>query len=71
MPVVGFLPAQDPRVIATVGAIERELVQDGLVQPYLTDGGDGLPPGERFFLLCSFWLADVWALMGPREGSRA
>lgn len=65
MPLVGFLPANDPRVTSTVAAIERELLQDGLVLRYLTHpGADGLPPGEGTFLLCSFWLADNYALAG-------
>ena len=53
VPLVGFLPATDPRVIGTVGAIERELVEDGFVLRYRTEhgrGADGLPPGEGVFL---------------------
>ncbi len=65
LPIVGFLPPEDPRMRATVAAIERELVVDGLVLRYRTEGGiDGLPAGEGFFLPCSFWLADNWALQG-------
>jgi GH15 family glucan-1,4-alpha-glucosidase len=65
MPLVGFLPATDPRVAATIGAIERELTHDGFVQRYHTEeGADGLPPGEATFLLCSFWLADALELLG-------
>lgn len=65
MPLVGFLPANDPRVTSTVAAVERELLQDGLVLRYRTHpGADGLPPGEGVFLLCSFWLADNYALAG-------
>jgi GH15 family glucan-1,4-alpha-glucosidase len=68
LPLVGFLPPQDPRVIGTVAAIERELVEDGFVLRYRTDDSeDGLPPGEGTFLLCSFWLADNYALMGRRQ----
>jgi len=68
VPLVGFLPPNDPRVVSTVAAIERELLRDGLVLRYRTeDGADGLPPGEGVFLLCSFWLADNYALMGRRE----
>jgi glucoamylase len=59
LPLVGFLPPEDPRVRGTLDAIERELVVDGLVQRYHTESGkDGLPPGEGAFLACSFWLAD-------------
>ena len=72
MPVVGFLPARDPRVQGTVRAIERELMVDGLVLRYPTETGvDGLPPGEGVFLPCSFWLADNYALAGRHEEARA
>ena len=68
IPLVGFLPADDERVVATVAAIERELVEDGLVTRYRADEEntdvDGLPPGEATFLPCSFWLVQVYALQG-------
>jgi GH15 family glucan-1,4-alpha-glucosidase len=65
IPLVGFLPHDDPRVRATIEAIERDLTVDGLVLRYRTDDSvDGLPPGEGFFLPCSFWLADNLALCG-------
>jgi len=70
MPLVGFLPADHPRVVSTVEAIQRDLVHDGLVLRYRTkaDGEvDGLPPGEGVFLACSFWLVEVLALQGRRE----
>ena len=67
MPLVGFLSARDPRVRATVAAIERELTEDGLVLRYRTSGDiDGLPEGEGLFLPCSFWLVDNLALQGRR-----
>jgi GH15 family glucan-1,4-alpha-glucosidase len=56
-----------------VAAIERELVVDGFVQRYLTESCtevDGLPPGEGVFLLCTFWLADNYALAGRMEEAR-
>jgi GH15 family glucan-1,4-alpha-glucosidase len=63
MPLVGFLPASDPRVSGTVQAIERNLMRDGFVQRYRTsEVADGLPPGEGVFLACSFWLADNYVL---------
>jgi carbohydrate kinase (thermoresistant glucokinase family) len=63
IPLVGFLPADDPRVRGTVGAIERELMVDGLVLRYRTrEQIDGLPPGEGVFLPCSFWLANNYRL---------
>jgi len=70
LPLVGFLPHTDPRVLGTVTAIERELLQDGLVLRYKTGADtayvDGLPPGEGAFLPCTFWLADNYALQGRR-----
>jgi GH15 family glucan-1,4-alpha-glucosidase len=74
IPLVGFLPADDPRVKGTVAAIQRELMVDGLVHRYPPEGSqsvDGLPPGEGTFLACTFWLADNLALMGRREEALA
>jgi GH15 family glucan-1,4-alpha-glucosidase len=73
IPLVGFLPATDPRMRGTVEAIRRQLCRDGLVMRYDTEGSsnvDGLPPGEGAFLACSFWLADNLALMGRRDEAR-
>jgi GH15 family glucan-1,4-alpha-glucosidase len=71
IPMVGFLPGTDPRVIGTVEAIERELVSDGLVTRYQTGGTvDGVPGGEGTFLPCSFWLVDTLALMGRVDDAR-
>lgn len=68
IPIVGFLPADDPRMIGTVAAIERELMQDGFVLRYdSTKTRDGLPPGEGAFLVCSFWLAENYSLQGRKE----
>src|SRR5262245_43376618 len=65
LPLVGFLPPTDPRIIGTVAAIERRLVVDGFVYRYDTgEVADGLPPGEGMFLACSFWLADNFILQG-------
>ncbi|HEX6724877.1 MAG TPA: glycoside hydrolase family 15 protein [Gaiella sp.] len=68
IPLVGFLPVDDPRVAGTIAAIERHLVRDGLVERYRADGDntsvDGLPPGEATFLPCSFWLVQVMVLQG-------
>jgi GH15 family glucan-1,4-alpha-glucosidase len=71
MPVVGFLPPADPRVIATVDAIQRELDVDGLIRRYETSElVDGLPAGEGAFLPCSFWLVDALTLIGRRRAAR-
>ena len=71
IPLVGFLPATDPRVIGTVAAIERNLFRDGFPQRYhTTETKDGLPPGEGVFIACSFWLADVYVLQGRHAQAR-
>jgi len=68
MPLVGFLPASDPRVRGTIEAIERHLAGDGFVSRYQTvPDVDGLPPGEASFLLCSFWLVDCLELIGRHD----
>ncbi|MGH7985143.1 MAG: glycoside hydrolase family 15 protein [Candidatus Binataceae bacterium] len=68
IPLVGFLPPKDPRVIATVEAIQRELMMDGLVRRYGGDSTvDGLPPGEGAFLPCTFWLADNLHMLDRHE----
>ena len=65
IPLVGFLPPDDPRVVSTVEAIERRLIRDGLVLRYETEvADDGLPSGEGAFLVCSFWLCDALVLLG-------
>jgi GH15 family glucan-1,4-alpha-glucosidase len=65
IPVVGFLPPDDPRVRSTVEQIEKRLVVDGLVLRYDSEKtDDGLPGGEGAFLACSFWLANNYVLLG-------
>jgi GH15 family glucan-1,4-alpha-glucosidase len=74
IPLVGFLPVTDARVVGTVEAIERELMQDGFLLRYHTeasDNVDGLPPGEGAFLPCTFWLVDVYAQMGRLKQAEA
>jgi GH15 family glucan-1,4-alpha-glucosidase len=72
MPQVGFLPPDDPRVLGTIAAIEKQLVIDGLVLRYSTETGvDALPVGEGTFLPCSFWLADSYLLTGRRAEGEA
>jgi GH15 family glucan-1,4-alpha-glucosidase len=78
IPRVGFLPAEDPRVVGTVDAVRRELCEDGFVLRYRTDADptseegtvDGLPGAEGAFLACSFWLADALALTGRDREAR-
>ncbi|BBK35940.1 glucoamylase [Allostella sp. ATCC 35155] len=65
IPLVGFLPADDRRIIGTLAAIERDLTDRGLVLRYRThETDDGLPPGEGTFLACSFWFVDNLVLQG-------
>ena len=72
LPVVGFLPASDRRVAGTLAAVQRELMEDGLVKRYLTRPEiEGLPEGEGTFLPCSFWLADALVLAGRYDEARA
>jgi GH15 family glucan-1,4-alpha-glucosidase len=71
IPTTGFLPATDPRMVGTVAAIERELLQDGFVLRYRSEhGSDGLPPGEGAFLPCSFWLVNNYAAQGRSADAR-
>jgi GH15 family glucan-1,4-alpha-glucosidase len=68
MPLVGFLPATDERVIGTINAIESELMRGGLVMRYSTARvRDGLPPGEGAFLACSFWMVSCLKAIGREK----
>lgn len=72
IPQVGFLPADDPRVLGTISAIEKHLLVNGLLLRYSTATRvDALPAGEGTFLACSFWLADCYALTGRRDEAEA
>ncbi len=72
IPIVGFLPANDPRVRGTLAAIERHLMSDGFVMRYQSERGvDGLPAGEGAFLACSFWLVDNYVLQNRYQEARA
>jgi GH15 family glucan-1,4-alpha-glucosidase len=72
IPLSGFLPATDPRVVGTIAAIERELIQDGLLLRFKPEADvDGLSGEEGVFLACSFWLAGVYQMMGREEDARS
>jgi GH15 family glucan-1,4-alpha-glucosidase len=74
MPMLGFLPADDPRILGTVAAIEKELMSDGFVLRYPvaeSNDVDGLPGAEGAFLACSFWLVEVMALQGRKDEAKA
>jgi GH15 family glucan-1,4-alpha-glucosidase len=71
IPILGFLPVDDPRVRGTIEAIERNLLVDGFVMRYRSESvPDGLPEGEGAFLACSFWLVDVYVLQGRWDEAR-
>jgi GH15 family glucan-1,4-alpha-glucosidase len=71
IPLVGFLPIDDPRVVGTIEAVQRELVVDGFVQRYHNRSGvDGLAGGEGAFLPCSLWLVSCLALLGRVDEAR-
>jgi GH15 family glucan-1,4-alpha-glucosidase len=72
MPIVGFLPANDPRMLATIDAIEQRLTDErGLVYRYRVEGGvDGLSGDEGSFLLCTFWLAQALAMSDQVDRAR-
>jgi GH15 family glucan-1,4-alpha-glucosidase len=72
IPLVGFLPATDPRIQGTLRAVEDKLLIDGeFVLRYESDNsGDGLPQGEGVFLACSFWLVDNYILQGRYAEAR-
>ena len=72
MLLVGFLPADDPRMVGTIDAIQKELMKDGLVQRYNTaKSKDGLSGGEGTFLACSFWMVTCLWLIGREEEATA
>ena len=72
LPLVGFLPADDPRVLGTVRAIEEDLLRHGLLLRYRTETGvDGLAGDEYPFLACSFWLVTVYAAAGRLDDAHA
>lgn len=65
---VGFLPHDDPRLLGTIAAVQRDLTQQGFVLRYRTEvGNDGLPAGEGVFLACSFWLVDALHASGRKD----
>jgi GH15 family glucan-1,4-alpha-glucosidase len=73
LPRVGFLPPEDPRIVGTVEAVQRELSHDGLLLRYSPDadgGVDGLAGHESAFLACSFWLADALSMIGRQQEAR-
>ena len=71
LPMVDFLPGDDPRILGTIRAVEEDLIRDGLVLRYRTTTGvDGLPGDEHPFLACSFWLVSAYARAGRVDDAR-
>ena len=70
LPLIGFVDARDPRMLATVDRTLERLTSNGLVYRYL-DAGDGLEGGEATFAYCTFWLIEVLALQGRVREARA
>jgi GH15 family glucan-1,4-alpha-glucosidase len=73
IPLLGFLPPEDPRVIGTIDAIRRDLTRDGFVERYRSkdyNDVDGLPGGEGVFLPCSFWLVDALLMLERTDEAR-
>jgi len=68
IPIMGFLPADDPRMVSTVEVLSNQLMRDGLMLRYDTERvDDGLPPGEGAFIACTLWLADNLIMQGRRD----
>jgi GH15 family glucan-1,4-alpha-glucosidase len=73
IPLLGFLPPDDPRVIGTIDAVQRELTRDGFVERYKTqeqNAVDGLVGREGVFLPCSFWLVDALLMLERDDEAR-
>jgi GH15 family glucan-1,4-alpha-glucosidase len=66
LPLVGFLPINDPRIAGTIAAVESELVEGGLVRRWSRAGG----PNEGAFIACTCWLADCLVMQGRRQEAR-
>jgi GH15 family glucan-1,4-alpha-glucosidase len=73
IPLVGFLPGDDPRVRSTIDVLRRELTDDGLVVRYdpSDPSVDGIGEPEGVFLPCSFWMVEALALAGERDDAHA
>jgi GH15 family glucan-1,4-alpha-glucosidase len=72
IPLLGFLPPDDPRVRATVMAVADELTVDELVLRYLVEAtDDGFSGEEGTFTICSFWLVSALTEIGEVDRARA
>jgi len=72
LPLVGFIKGDDPKMLGTIDAIEKDLMRDGLLMRYRTETDvDGLAGGEHPFLACSFWLVSAYAAAGRLDDANA
>ena len=72
IPLVGFLPPDDPRVRGTIAAVEKDLLRDGFLLRYRTETGvDGLSGDEHPFLACSWWLVSAYAMTDELDKAHA
>ncbi len=72
LPLIGFVDGDDPRMLGTIEAVERDLLRDGLLLRYRTQTGvDGVAGDEHPFLACSFWLVSAYAAAGRLEDAEA
>ena len=72
LPMVRFIDGDDPKMLGTIEAVEKDLMRDGLLLRYRTQTGvDGLSGDEHPFLACSFWLVSAYALAGRRDDATA
>jgi GH15 family glucan-1,4-alpha-glucosidase len=72
LPLIGFVPGDDPKMLGTIEAIEADLMRDGLLMRYRTETDiDGLAGGEHPFLACSFWLVSAYAAAGRLDDANA
>ena len=72
LPLIGFIKGDDPRMLGTIEAVEKDLMRDGLLLRYRTQTGvDGLAGDEHPFLACSFWLVSAYAAAGRLDDANA
>ena len=72
LPLTGFVKGDDPKMLGTIEAVEKDLMRDGLLMRYRTETDvDGLPGGEHPFLACSFWLVSAYAAAGRLDDANA
>ncbi len=70
IPQTGFVDYDSEVMLATVSRIEQELLDEGFVRRYVTDGGDGIKGKEGAFLMCTFWLVEQYARGGRPDDAR-